>query len=1683
MYLTKIEDIKEEGTTVFMPSGIQATVYNMGDNILVKYYDLREDKYSVEDFKKLMNEGIFIFNDRPTTQVIENKEEERNMDNSIYEKLLSKGFMKPMKEEKVLTLKDVIGKDATDFKSVEDIVDYINGQDFYSTPKEQAWATEGFDADSIEVVNIHTGEKATINLKNIGSRYGVNETDENGETTLKSFFNLDQDKFKSKDELVKHIQDNTDYDVVGSDNLSLTVKDRTDDKAESIVINLPHNMPEAYDQSKNKVGDIHKAVQYKKEHPEYLTPEFKLELMANLDRIAREYPNVAVRQQAVGYLDEVALQEYWDTKRIIDFVKKYIDVLTVKVLENEDPMRIEFENKVVTSLKENLEENLGKDYLSYLGKVKLICESDNNKYDIICAISEDADEILSVSKEDFDEEIVNETISMLNYKIRRDELDEVLVKHDITEVSDDLVAAAHQGYASRMSQSGYANPEKEAMKKFNRQVIARNERRYGKDYFNNFKVGDVVKNIEGEKGRIERKDGEGKYGILNLTPLEGVKRNIDGYAWEFVPVAQNESLNEMIIDCILDRKDGEPYSPETFYKDVFEYGDVGFDITRAMDGGTEQDVKNALKQYIDNQGYAPEIKDYIDSVEWLNESFIEELGKTYINIKGQDVNIESDSYNWIDDDTFVLHLPESGYLTDEAGDKFTVECEYHADENDYRFTAVFEDDRISLDRENTFISEDNKELIKEQIDKLVAEIDPIHESVEIKEDNKAPYEVIAQDLIDGFKDGFEPTEYGNWLCKTSLDFVWEKLTPNMKLFILQMIGHSVDTNILSDNDFRVKLNYPICDEYDLDDNDLESLGLFEREEILNMINDNYKTIDFLMDYEIQFDSKVGDKNESKKVKKSSKNSLKENTLKEEYGEYQGQLNKVADDLESGIVSGTTEIEGQEYSWNLTINGSDFRELNIKNSVIEEWIRQEISYPVRDGHDRYIGLDTIFTLGEFELENYYLDDEKTTESIIADLVKLGCDEETLKDAIDYIKKNGDKDRSDCKEVEWWIDYDINLVEVEDDEDDLDEQFKLKDKKKKKKEKIEDSMNESADYIDIVVPYDLATYISNGDRTPIDFDKETYEPMFDKADEYQRMGDIEILDDTEDTDTMTDDFGFQNHVVTIRIHKNEIYDGENKGKEEKRMNEDCYKVYNNIDNQDCGTFNSWKDAMNFLNKEWGTYSVNMAKENPHFGTEEDKLNYFGQFDLVPTQLPVAVEPIEEPIAEPVIEPVEVTPTECEGDCDIEEFIASLLDEPACCEPECTDGECVEPACEVTVCPDCGEEVCVCEKVNEMCMQKLPDPEEIKNKKGEEKAVEKKEKKQEAFKDGMTDINELDFPDAMHQAVDTKEDGSLYKISDIGNMISELKANFEKEIADFKNEMRNEIKMSLNDLKQDIKSDVKDIQTDVTSKLDNTNSKIADLTSEEEMEDEELNLENENPTNPDEELDLENEKPEGAEEEEAPTEPEMTEAELKEYKKVLMSNPLYEQIKEVIRGSSLSGKKMSVDTICTKLREEYGVRTDVELFNENICGICQHTPVSKYIIDKKLEDQLIKDQNLGIAKKYLKEGLNTVWERKSKLMKDSNLRAVINNEDLDQAKKAVDMVSDKTNGDPEAIRKAIDLTAENDQEKQQALDYAVDKIEENVDMDSLSLKLSRATSNGLLGGLGQVSSQVKNIPLRRK
>ena len=86
----------------------------------------------------------------------------------------------------------------------------------------------------------------------------------------------------------------------------------------------------------------------------------------------------------------------------------------------------------------------------------------------------------------------------------------------------------------------------------------------------------------------------------------------------------------MIIDLILDRKDGAFYNPHDFYMEVASYGYLtpvhSERITRAMDGGEEEDVRRELMNYIHQNGYNEELKDYIESVKWL------EKDKAYIYI-------------------------------------------------------------------------------------------------------------------------------------------------------------------------------------------------------------------------------------------------------------------------------------------------------------------------------------------------------------------------------------------------------------------------------------------------------------------------------------------------------------------------------------------------------------------------------------------------------------------------------------------------------------------------------------------------------------------------------------------------------------------------------------------------------------------------------------------------------------------------------------------------------------------------------------------------------------------------------------------------------------------------------------------------------------------------------------------
>jgi hypothetical protein len=78
----------------------------------------------------------------------------------------------------------------------------------------------------------------------------------------------------------------------------------------------------------------------------------------------------------------------------------------------------------------------------------------------------------------------------------------------------------------------------------------------------------------------------------------------------------------MLIDAILDRRDDRNdgiynYNSKQFYDYINGFGIESYDrVARAMDEGTEKDVKQALCDYIDTE-YPAHIKDFVNSVDWL----------------------------------------------------------------------------------------------------------------------------------------------------------------------------------------------------------------------------------------------------------------------------------------------------------------------------------------------------------------------------------------------------------------------------------------------------------------------------------------------------------------------------------------------------------------------------------------------------------------------------------------------------------------------------------------------------------------------------------------------------------------------------------------------------------------------------------------------------------------------------------------------------------------------------------------------------------------------------------------------------------------------------------------------------------------------------------------------------------
>ena len=80
----------------------------------------------------------------------------------------------------------------------------------------------------------------------------------------------------------------------------------------------------------------------------------------------------------------------------------------------------------------------------------------------------------------------------------------------------------------------------------------------------------------------------------------------------------------MIIDKILDARDGfynsqwdDCTGAEYIYDEATEF--KFYYIADAFDNGTNEDCQKALCRYIDEQGYNPEIKEFIKTFQWVED--------------------------------------------------------------------------------------------------------------------------------------------------------------------------------------------------------------------------------------------------------------------------------------------------------------------------------------------------------------------------------------------------------------------------------------------------------------------------------------------------------------------------------------------------------------------------------------------------------------------------------------------------------------------------------------------------------------------------------------------------------------------------------------------------------------------------------------------------------------------------------------------------------------------------------------------------------------------------------------------------------------------------------------------------------------------------------------------------------
>ena len=189
----------------------------------------------------------------------------------------------------------------------------------------------------------------------------------------------------------------------------------------------------------------------------------------------------------------------------------------------------------------------------------------------------------------------------------------------------------------------------------------------------------------------------------------------------------------MVIDYILDRKDGYGYDVKEFYDACMAYEE--FDIARALDSGTEKDVKKALCDYVIYNDYPKSICKYINSENWLDDDYYESKKSARKSLK-EGINDELIATS-SDGETTL-------YLSDErqANHGKDPHYEFKLGENGY-FTRYIRCDDIRC--ENVvlnWIKEFDLDISKSEISKIIK----LHESKKSTRNSLKEYLIKGLDV-------------------------------------------------------------------------------------------------------------------------------------------------------------------------------------------------------------------------------------------------------------------------------------------------------------------------------------------------------------------------------------------------------------------------------------------------------------------------------------------------------------------------------------------------------------------------------------------------------------------------------------------------------------------------------------------------------------------------------------------------------------------------------------------------------------------------------------------------------------------------------------------------------------------------------------------------------------------------